>query len=54
LHPEKHPKYFQKNKQKSLIAMDVEEQVDNTSELEGKINYTSLQKEVALVGFNHN
>jgi hypothetical protein len=33
--------------------MDVEERVDSTSDPEGKINCTNLQKEVALVGCNH-
>jgi hypothetical protein len=33
--------------------VDVEERVDNTSDLEGKINCTNLQKEVALVGCSH-
>jgi hypothetical protein len=49
-HPEIHPKYFQKKKKKSLISVDVEERVDNTLEPEGNINYTNLQKKVALVG----
>jgi hypothetical protein len=31
LHLEKHPKHFQKKKNKSLISVDVEERVDNTS-----------------------
>jgi hypothetical protein len=53
LHPEKHPKYFQKKKKKELISVDVEEWVDNTSDPEGNINCTNIQKEVALVGCNH-
>jgi len=33
--------------------MDDEEQVDKTSDLEGNINWTNIQKEVALVGCNY-
>jgi hypothetical protein len=36
LHPEKHPKHFQKKK-KAMLSVDVEERVENTSDLEGKI-----------------
>jgi hypothetical protein len=53
LHLEKRPKYFLKKKKKSLIPLDVEEWVDNTSDLEGNINWTNLHKEVALVGCSH-
>jgi hypothetical protein len=53
LHPEKCPKYFQKKKKKALISVDVEEWVDNTSDLEGNINCTNIHKEVALVSCSH-
>jgi hypothetical protein len=53
LHPEKRPKYFQKKKQKALILVDDEEQVNRTSDLEGNINCTDFQKEVVLVGCSH-
>jgi len=53
LHPKKRSKYFHKRKKKALIAMDVEERVDNTSDPKGKINCTNLQKEVALVSCSH-
>jgi len=52
-HLEKCPKYFQKKKKKALISLDVDELVDTKFDLEGNINCTNLQKEVALVGFNH-
>jgi len=53
LHPEKCLKYFQKRKKKAMISVDIEERVDNTSDLEGNINCTNIQKEVVLVGCNH-
>jgi hypothetical protein len=50
---EKHPKHFQKKKKKkTMLPMDVEERVENTSYLEGNISLTNLQNEVELVGCN--
>jgi len=53
LNYEKHPKYFKKNKKATLISVDAKEWVDTTSDLEGNINFTNIQKEVALVGCSH-
>jgi hypothetical protein len=54
LHPEKFPKNFEKRKKKkALINIDVEERVDNTLYLQGNIGCTTLQKELAQVGYNH-
>jgi hypothetical protein len=38
---------------KALISVDDEERVDNTSDQEGKINCTNIQKEVPLVSCSH-
>lgn len=53
LHPEKCPKHFQKGKnKKALIIVDVEERVDSTLYLEGKISCIALHKEITLVGYS--
>lgn len=44
-HPKKHPKHFQRKKNKNeLISIDAEERVDNTSDLEGKRSFTTIKK----------
>lgn len=55
MHPDKQrPKHFQKsNKNKALLAVDAKEKVDSTSDLEGKVSCTTLQKEVTLVDCSH-
>lgn len=53
MHLEKCPKNLQKKKKKVMLIVDANEKVDNTSNLDEKINCTNIQKEVALVGCNH-
>jgi hypothetical protein len=47
------PNIFRKKKKKASILVDVEERVERKLDPEGKINYTNLHKEVALVSFSH-
>jgi hypothetical protein len=52
LYCEKKPKNFQKKKNKYLIVVDEEERENNTSDIDGKISYTTIQKEVVLISGN--